>query len=45
MLLKMRNLPPKTHIRVEDNVIVAEGDELVQDYFDKIRLTSKHMSW
>jgi hypothetical protein len=41
MLLKMRNLPPKTHIRVDDNVIVAEGDEMVQDYFERIHLTGR----
>ncbi len=43
MLLKMRNLPPKTQARPEDGVLVpVEGsEEAVNVYFDTIRISSK----
>jgi hypothetical protein len=38
MLLRMRNIPPKTYHRVEDGLIISDGGEAAKDYFDKLRL-------
>lgn len=40
MLLRMRNVPPKTEAR-QDGVLVADGDEDTQEYFQKIQLVGK----
>jgi hypothetical protein len=41
MLLRMRNIPPKTYHRVEDGLIVSDGGEAAKDYFDKLQLNCK----
>jgi len=41
MLLRMRNIPPKTYARMPDGVLAADGDAIVQGYFEKLQLTRK----
>lgn len=38
MLLRMRSVPPKTEVRLEDGVLAANGSEDAQAYFEKIQL-------
>jgi hypothetical protein len=41
MLLRMRNIPPKTYQRVPDQILVADGDQTIVEYFDKLQITRK----
>lgn len=39
MLLRMRNIPPKTYARMPDGVLAVDGDQVVQGYFEKLQLS------
>lgn len=42
MLLRMRNIPPKTYARMPDLMLAADGDATVQSYFEKIQLNREY---
>lgn len=42
MLLRMRSVPPKTEVRAEDGVVIADGDQATQEYFKKINLVGEY---
>ncbi|KFY58586.1 hypothetical protein V497_04769 [Pseudogymnoascus sp. VKM F-4516 (FW-969)] len=39
MLLRMRNIPPKTYARMPDGILATELDSTVQNYFEKLNLS------
>jgi hypothetical protein len=42
MLLRMRNIPPKTLERLEDGVLVCEGDDVARVFFEKLNLSCEY---
>jgi hypothetical protein len=41
MLLRMRSCVPRTSVRLGDGVVVADGEEFVRAWFEKVGLTRK----
>ncbi|RDW91063.1 hypothetical protein BP5796_02228 [Coleophoma crateriformis] len=39
MLLKMRNVPPKTQVRESDGILFTEGTEIARGFYDQVQLT------
>jgi hypothetical protein len=40
--LRMRNIPPKTLERLEDGVLVCEGDDVARVFFEKLNLSCEY---
>ncbi|TQS34319.1 hypothetical protein Golomagni_05302 [Golovinomyces magnicellulatus] len=43
MLLRMRNVPPKTYTRPEDGVLASDANPVAQEYYKKLNLTYVHV--
>ena len=41
MLLRMRQIPPKTYARAEDGIIACDTEDGAKDYFEKLQLNCK----
>ncbi|CCU82573.1 hypothetical protein BGHDH14_bgh02751 [Blumeria hordei DH14] len=43
MLLRMRNVPPKTYTRPEDGILASDASPLAQEYYKKLNLSYVHV--
>ncbi|KAI0996130.1 hypothetical protein K3495_g12051 [Podosphaera aphanis] len=43
MLLRMRNVPPKTYTRPEDGILATDATPLAQEYYEKLKFSYVHV--